>query len=50
MREARRPRLNTDKCVGCHLCLNVVLLWIVSLLVEIVIKPGREEHEIKNQN
>ncbi len=21
--EARRPRLNTDKCVGCHLCLNV---------------------------
>jgi dihydropyrimidine dehydrogenase (NAD+) subunit PreA len=45
--EARRPRLNTDKCVGCHLCLNVCPVMDCITPGEIVIKPGREEHEIK---
>ena len=45
--ETRRPKLNTDKCVGCHLCLNVCPVMDCITPGEIVIKPGREDHEIK---
>ena len=45
--ENRKPVLNKDKCVGCHLCLNVCPVMGCITPGEIVIKPGQEDHEIK---
>ncbi len=44
--ETRKPKLIDDKCVGCHLCLNVCPVMDCILPGELVIKEGREAHEI----
>ena len=49
--EARRPRLNTDKCVGCHLCLNVCpVMDCITFMRSLLNLNGREEHRNQNQN
>ena len=42
---ARKPSIN-EKCVGCHLCLNVCPVMGCILPGKIVMKPGREPHDI----
>lgn len=44
--ETRKPKILDDKCVGCHLCLNVCPVMDCILPGELVIKEGREAHEI----
>lgn len=45
--ENRKPILNEEKCVGCHLCLNVCPVMNCILPGKVVMKPGVEEHEVK---
>ena len=44
--ETRKPKLLEDKCVGCHLCLNVCPVMHCITPGEVVFKPGREEHDV----
>lgn len=46
-KETRRPKLDEDRCVGCHLCLNVCPVMDCIKPGRVVMKPGREEHEVK---
>jgi len=48
-KETRKVKIG-DKCVGCHLCLNVCPVLHCITPGEIKFKQGRTEHEVKRQH
>lgn len=47
--KTRKPTI-TDKCVGCHLCVNVCPVLECMMPNEIKFKPGRSVHDVKRQH
>lgn len=47
--EKRRPKIELDKCVGCHLCLNVCPVLDCITPGQVIFKEGAREREIKQQ-
>lgn len=47
--KTRKPTI-TDKCVGCHLCVNVCPVLECMMPNEIKFKPGRSAHDVKRQH
>lgn len=43
----RRPKVDNDKCVGCHLCLNVCPVVDCILPGEVIWKKDRKPHDVK---
>ncbi|HOA43174.1 MAG TPA: 4Fe-4S binding protein, partial [Bacillota bacterium] len=43
----RKPSIDDEKCVGCHLCLNVCPVKDCILPGEIKWKEGRKQKEVK---
>jgi len=47
--EKRRPKIELEKCVGCHLCLNVCPVLDCITPGEVIFKDGEKKREIKQQ-
>ncbi|WP_334290605.1 4Fe-4S dicluster-binding protein [Johnsonella ignava] len=44
--ERRRPEIDEEKCVGCHLCLNVCPVMNCIMPGKLVMKDSESKHDI----